>query len=118
VEGDTQNNSSLFLIKNVILKIDYVLFTTVMANHKSAEKSARKALKRTLINRSRMNRIRTYLRRVEDAFKAEQTQEELKNAIVAAEREIMRGAQKGVMHKRKASRKVSRLNKRLKALAA
>jgi small subunit ribosomal protein S20 len=92
-----------------------------MANHKSAEKSIRKIERRTAVNRNRLSRVRTFVKKAEtllgvskDKFNAE----EAKIALVQAESELMSGVSKGVLHKNTASRKVSRLVKRFKALVA
>ncbi len=88
-----------------------------MANTRSAKKMTRKIAKRTAINRSRRSRMRTFLRKVEDAIAAgDRTQAQ--EALRAAEPEIMRAAQKGIVHKNTASRRVSRLALRIKALTA
>ena len=86
-----------------------------MANHKSAVKSIRKAERRTEINKNRVSRIRTYIRKVEEAISTG-IQEPAQVALRAVEKELMRGVGKGVIHKNTASRKVSRLCKRVKAL--
>jgi small subunit ribosomal protein S20 len=88
-----------------------------MANTKSAKKMARKIVKRTEINRSRRSRMRTFLRKVEEAIAGGDAATALA-ALRAAEPEIMRAAQKGIVHKNMASRKVSRLATRVKALSA
>ena len=88
-----------------------------MANTKSAKKMARKIVKRTEINRSRRSRMRTFLRKVEEAI-AGGDAGVASAALRAAEPEIMRAAQKGIVHKNTASRKVSRLATRVKALNA
>ena len=88
-----------------------------MANTKSAKKMARKIVKRTEINRSRRSRMRTFLRKVEEAI-AGGDQAVASEALRAAEPELMRAAQKGIVHKNTASRKVSRLATRVKALNA
>ena len=88
-----------------------------MANIKSAAKAARQAIKRTNINKSRLSRIRTHVRKVEEAIQSGD-EGAARAALKAAEPEIMRGATKGVVAKNAASRKVSRLTKRVKALAA
>ena len=87
-----------------------------MANTKSAKKAARAAARRTVINRDRTSRIRTFVRRVEEAI-ATGDQASAAAALQAAQPELMRGAQKGVLHKNTASRKVSRLAARVKAIA-
>lgn len=87
-----------------------------MANHKSAEKRMRVAERRTKINMDRKNRIRTFIRKVEEALVSGD-----KTAAVAAmsvaEPEIRRGVNKGVMMKNTASRKISRLTLKVNALA-
>ena len=88
-----------------------------MANTKSAKKATRVAARRTEINKNRTSRIRTYVRKVEEAIAAG-NQTEAHAALQAAQPELMRGAQKGVLHKNTASRKVSRLSARVKALKA
>ena len=88
-----------------------------MANTASARKMTRKIAKRTEVNRSRRSRMRTYVRKVEEAIAAG-NQEDARAALRAAEPELMRAAQKGIVHKNNASRKVSRLAARVKALAA
>lgn len=87
-----------------------------MANTKSAAKAARKAVKAQERNSARKSRIRTSVRAVEEAIASGDKTAALA-AIKKAEPEIARGATKGVMHKNAAARKVSRLTKRVKALA-
>ncbi len=87
-----------------------------MANHRNAEKAARQAEKRTLINRDRVSRIRTFIRKAEEAIAAGSKDSALE-AVRVAEGEIMRGASKGALKANTASRKVSRLTKRAKAIA-
>jgi small subunit ribosomal protein S20 len=88
-----------------------------MANTVSAKKAARKIVRRTEINRDRKSRMRTFLRKVEEAITAGDAGA-AKEALRAAEPEIMRAAQKGVLHKNTASRKVSRLATRVRSLSA
>ena len=88
-----------------------------MANSPQAKKRARQNEKRFAVNKARRSRIRTYLRKVEEAI-ASGDQSAAAEALKAAQPEIMRGASKGVMHKNTASRKVSRLNGRIKAMNA
>ncbi len=85
-----------------------------MANTKSAKKATRVAARKTEINKNRVSRIRTFVRKVEEAI-ASGNQAEAAAALQAAQPELMRGAQKGVLHKNTASRKVSRLAARVKA---
>jgi small subunit ribosomal protein S20 len=87
-----------------------------MANTKSAKKAARQTGRRTAINKSRSSEVKTGVRKVEEAI-ASGDKEAAKAALAAAQPLLMRSAQKNVMHKRTASRKVSRLTARLKAMA-
>jgi small subunit ribosomal protein S20 len=88
-----------------------------MANTTSAKKMTRKIAKRTAINRSRRSRMRTFVRKVEEAIASGDRNAALE-ALRAAEPEMMRAAQKGIVHKNTASRKVSRLASRVKSLEA
>jgi len=87
-----------------------------MPNTPSAEKRVRQTARRTATNRARKSRVRTFLRKVEEAI-LKGDKGAAAEALRAAEPEIMRGAQKGVMHKNAASRKVSRLAHRIAAIA-
>jgi small subunit ribosomal protein S20 len=87
-----------------------------MANTSSAKKAARKMVRRTAINKNRRSRVRTYVRQVEEALASGDKTAALA-AFQAAQPELMRAASKGVMHANTASRKVSRLAQRLKALS-
>ena len=88
-----------------------------MANHKSAKKRIRRNANRAEINKSRISRIRTFLKRVETAIASGD-----KGAAQTALREVqpvlMRGVSKGVLHKNTASRKMSRLSARVKTVGA
>lgn len=86
-----------------------------MANTSSAKKATRKIARRTEINKARRSRMRTFVRSVEDAIAAGDKTAALA-ALHAAEPEIMRAAQKGVVAKNAASRKVSRLSHRVAKL--
>ena len=88
-----------------------------MANTKSAKKAARKIARRTAINKARRSQMRTFVRKVEEAIAAGNRDNALA-ALREAEPVIMRAAQKGVMHKNTASRKVSRLTHRVTQLGA
>jgi small subunit ribosomal protein S20 len=88
-----------------------------MPNTPSAKKAARKIARRTAINRARRSRVRTFLRKVEDALAAGD-KAAAAEALRAAQPELMRAAQKGVLHKNTAARKMSRLAARLKSLGA
>ena len=87
-----------------------------MANTSSAKKAVRKIERRTAVNRARRSQMRTYVRKVEEALAAGDA-EAASVALKAAEPLVMRAAQKGIVHKNTASRKVSRLTIRVKALA-
>jgi small subunit ribosomal protein S20 len=87
-----------------------------MANTPQAKKRARQNEKRFQINKARRSRIRTYLRKVEEAIESG-VKDDAVAALKAAQPELMRGVTKGVYHKNTASRKMSRLAARVKALA-
>ncbi|WP_024586716.1 30S ribosomal protein S20 [Aliihoeflea sp. 2WW] len=88
-----------------------------MANTSSAKKATRKIAARTAVNKNRRSRVRTFLRKVEEALlSGDKTAAQ--EAFRAAQPELMRAASKGVLHKNTASRKVSRLANRVKALEA
>ena len=87
-----------------------------MANTKSAKKAARRAVKRTAVNKTRRSSMRTEVRKVEDAIAAGDAVKAAA-ALRAAEPKLARTAQKGLMHKNTAARKVSRLSARVKKLA-
>jgi small subunit ribosomal protein S20 len=87
-----------------------------MANTKSAKKMVRKIARRTEVNVSRRSRVRTFVRKVEEAL-ASGDKQAATAALKAAEPEIARGVAKGVIHKNTGSRKVSRLAARVKKLA-
>ncbi|UUP17719.1 30S ribosomal protein S20 [Nitratireductor thuwali] len=88
-----------------------------MANTTSAKKAVRKIARRTAVNKSRRSRVRSFVRKVEEALAAgDKTAAE--EAFKAAQPELMRAAGKGVLHKNTASRKVSRLAQRVKTLGA
>jgi small subunit ribosomal protein S20 len=88
-----------------------------MANTSSAKKATRKIEARTEINRNRRSRVRTFVRKVEEALAAGD-RVAAAAALTAAEPELMRAVSKGVMHKNTVSRKVSRLASRVRALGA
>lgn len=87
-----------------------------MANTRSAKKMVRKIAQRTEVNKARRSRVRTYVRKVEEAI-ASGDKPAAQEALKAAQPEIMRSVTKGVTHKNTASRKVSRLSARIKAMA-
>lgn len=87
-----------------------------MANTTSAKKAARKIVRRTEINKARRSRVRSMVRKVEEAITSGDRKLAL-DAFHTAEPELMRAAQKGVVPKNTASRKVSRLSQRIAKLA-
>lgn len=87
-----------------------------MANLLQAKKRIRANARRGEVNKSRKSRIRTFVKKVELALESGNA-DEAKLALKEAQPELMRGVTKGVMHKKTASRKVSRLAKRVKALS-
>lgn len=88
-----------------------------MANTRSAKKAIRQIERRTIVNRTRRSRVRSFVRQVEDAI-ASGDAAAAANALQAAQPEIIRAAGKGIMHRNSAARKVSRLAKRVNALNA
>ncbi len=86
-----------------------------MANTPQSQKRARQNETRFAINKARRSRIRTFLRKVEEAI-ASGDKDAAASALRAAQPELMRGVTKGVFHKNTASRKISRLAARVKAL--
>ena len=88
-----------------------------MANTPQSKKRARQNERRNDINRTRRSRIRTYLRKVEEAI-ASGNADAAKAALQAAQPELARGVTKGVLHKNTVARKMSRLSARVKALTA
>jgi small subunit ribosomal protein S20 len=87
-----------------------------MANSPQSKKRARQAEARFAVNKARRSRIRTYLRRVEEAI-ASGDQTVAAAALQAAQPEMARGVSKGILHKNTVARKMSRLSSRVKALA-
>ncbi len=88
-----------------------------MANTSSAKKAARQMITRTEVNKARRTRVKSEVRAVEEAIKAGD-RTKAAAALAAAEPVLVRTAQKGIMHKKTASRKVSRLAQRVKAMSA
>jgi small subunit ribosomal protein S20 len=86
-----------------------------MANTPQAKKRIRRNARRELINHSRVSRIRTFIKAVESAVAAGQ-KDEAAEALRKAQPEMARGVARGVLHKNTASRKFSRLAKRVAAL--
>jgi len=87
-----------------------------MTNTVQAAKRARQSETRFAINKARRSRIRTFIRKVEEAIAAG-NQEAALAALRAAQPELMRGVTKGIVHKHTAARKMSRLASRVKSLA-
>jgi len=87
-----------------------------MATHKSAEKRIRQTERRTAVNRARVSRIRTFVKKVETAI-ASGDRNAAVAAFAAAQPELHRGVNRGVLHQNTVARKLSRLNSRIKALA-
>jgi small subunit ribosomal protein S20 len=87
-----------------------------MANTPQAKKRIRRNANRAAINHARISRIRTYIKQVESAIDAGKKDEAAK-ALKAAQPELARGVARGVLHKNTASRKLSRLSKRVASLA-
>jgi len=88
-----------------------------MANTPGAKKAVRKIARRTEVNKARRSRVRTYLRRFEEAVTAGDAAAAT-SAFIEAQSELMRAVSKGVVHRNTGSRKVSRLAAQLKKLAA
>ncbi len=87
-----------------------------MANTEQSKKRARQSEARYAVNKARRSRIRTFLRKVEEAI-ASGNGEAAQAALKAAQPELARGVTKGVLHKNTVSRKMSRLASRVKAVA-
>jgi small subunit ribosomal protein S20 len=88
-----------------------------MANTSSAKKATRSSARRAEVNKNRTSRVRSQVRKVEEAITAG-NKADAEAALNVAAPEVMRGAQKGIMHKNAASRKVSRLTLRVRAMKA
>ncbi|MFC7702629.1 30S ribosomal protein S20 [Plastorhodobacter daqingensis] len=88
-----------------------------MANTPQSKKRARQNERRYAVNKARRSRIRTFLRKVEEAISTG-NQEAAAEALRLAQPELARGVTKGVLHKNTVARKMSRLSSRVKALAA
>jgi len=86
-----------------------------MANTKSAKKAARQSARRAVINKSRRSRLRTAVRKVEEAIASGDRTQALA-AMADAEPALVRAAQKGIVHRNAAQRKVSRLAHRIAKL--
>ena len=87
-----------------------------MANHKSAKKRIRQTERRTEVRRTRVSRIRTFVKRVEEAITGGD-QKAAQDALREAQPHMQAGVSKGVLHKNTAARKISRLSNRIKKMA-
>ena len=88
-----------------------------MANTPSAKKRVRQLSRKTDVNKARRSRIKTFIKKVEDSIVSGNGSDAL-SALKIAQPEIQRGVTKGIFHKNTASRKISRLSKRVKAIKA
>lgn len=88
-----------------------------MANTSSAKKMVRKITRRTAVNKARRSRVRTYLRKVEEAI-VSGDKSAAEAALKVAQPELHRAVSKGIFHKNTVARKLSRLSSRIKAIAA
>ena len=86
-----------------------------MPNKASAKKRLRQTIKKTTENKNRKTRIKTFVKKVEQAV-AQGNQDAANGVLRTAQSEVMRGVSKGVLHKNSASRKISRLNSKVKGL--
>ena len=87
-----------------------------MANTAQSKKRARQNERRATVNKSRRSRIRTFLRKVEEAI-SNGDKSAASAALTAVQPELMRGVSKGIFHKNTAARKMSRLSARIKKIA-
>ncbi|MBC8337071.1 MAG: 30S ribosomal protein S20 [Alphaproteobacteria bacterium] len=88
-----------------------------MAHHMSAKKRIRQTVRKTQVNHSRVSRIRTFVRKVEEAI-AGGDKDQAATAFKDAQPEMMRGVTKGVLHRNTVSRRLSRLSRRINAMNA
>ena len=88
-----------------------------MANIRSAKKRIRRTVRQAVVNKNRVSGVRTSIKKVEQAILSGDASA-AKTALQSAQPMIMRGAQNGIMHRNKASRTLSRLSARIKALEA
>jgi small subunit ribosomal protein S20 len=88
-----------------------------MANHSSAKKRIRQTARRTEVNRARMSRVRSFVRKVEEAI-ASGDKEQATAALRDVQPELMRGASRNLLHRNVVARRMSRLSKRIKAMSA
>ena len=88
-----------------------------MANTLSAKKRVRQIIRKTEVNKARRSRIKTFVKKVEDAL-YRGDRDSASAALKQAQPEIQRGVSKGILHKNTASRKISRLSNRVKTLGS
>ena len=86
-----------------------------MATHASAKKRIRQTPRRTEVNRNRLSRVRSSIRKVEEAISSGD-KEIASAAFREAQPDMMRGARRGMIHRNTVSRKLSRLSARIKAM--
>ena len=87
-----------------------------MANHSSAKKSIRQTVRKTLVNKNRTSRIKTYVKKVLQEINSG-SKESARLALVLAQSELMKGVTKNVIKLNTASRKISRLSQRIKNMS-
>jgi small subunit ribosomal protein S20 len=87
-----------------------------MASHESAKKSIRKSAKQRAVNQSRNSRIRTFIKKLEKALATGGAKDAILSSFSQMQREVMRGVTKHVMHRNTASRQISHLHQRVKAV--
>ncbi|MFK7968107.1 MAG: 30S ribosomal protein S20 [Rickettsiaceae bacterium] len=85
-----------------------------MANHLSTEKAIRKTAKKAGINKNRRTRVRTYIKKVVSAVESASVTDSAGKALIFVQSEMMRAVSKGLIKKNTASRKISRLAKKVK----
>jgi small subunit ribosomal protein S20 len=90
-----------------------------MASHKNAKKCIRKTARQTMVNKNRMSRVRTFVKKLENMLVSTSADKaELQKAFVQAQSEMAKAVGKGLLHKNTVARKVSRLAKKVKEIAA
>ena len=86
-----------------------------MANHKSAEKAHRQGLKKNLLNKSRLNRVKTYVKRAIEAIESNEDSVLISKSFRDAQSEIAKSVKAGCMKANAASRKISSFARKLKS---
>lgn len=87
-----------------------------MPNHSSPKKRIRADAKRNLINKSRLSRVKTFIKKLDSDIVSKKSSDELKLSLIDVQSEVMRGVSKGVLNKKSASRKISKLAKKINAV--